>query len=321
MHALLGLHHVTAIASDPQRNIDFYTELLGLRMVKKTVNFDDPQTYHFYYGDDAGTPGTILTFFPWVGAHRGRPGAGETLATAFRVPAGSLDYWADRLGAAGVLAERTEDRFGAHVLRLRDPDGMALELVEDAQVEAELRSSRWSDVAPHAALNGFHSVTLAVRSATATAEVLVAMGYRQQCTEANRIRFVLDAESRAGIVDLLVDADLGYGRPGAGCVHHIAFRVQDDEDQLAWREHLIAAGQHPTPVRDRNYFHSIYFREPGGVLFELATDPPGFAVDEPLESLGEALKLPVWIEEHRELLEKSLPSVQLPGVGQGIAHG
>jgi glyoxalase family protein len=320
MQPIPGLHHITAIASDPQRNVDFYTEVLGLRLVKKTVNFDDPETYHFYYGDDAGTPGTILTFFPWKGASRGVTGTGETGATAFRAPAGSLTYWEKRLNTFSIPAERTPDRFGSSVLRFGDPDGMALEIVEDSSAAVDRKPSRWSNVEPAFALNGFHSVTLALKIAEPTAAVLRAMGFQQTGEQDNRIRFTAKGNGRASIVDLLVDSQMPTGSIGAGSVHHIAFRVTDDADQLAWSEELINAGQYPTPVRDRTYFHSIYFREPGGALFELATDPPGFAFDEPLETLGEALKLPPWIEKHRSVIENLLPEIALPVRRQEAAH-
>jgi glyoxalase family protein len=304
-----GLHHVTAYASDPQRNLDFYTQVLGLRFVKKTVNFDDPGTYHFYFGDDAGSPGTILTFFPWPHAGRGIPGAGETASTAFSVPAGSLDYWHRRLTAEGVLVEAPAPRFDEQVLAFADPDGMRLELVAHADAPPTT-PSRFADVDPSHAIRGFFGVTLLERDLAGTAATLALMGFVQTRTEANRIRFEAPGDSLGRSIDILLDPNAPYGRPGAGSVHHIAFRNQDDESQLAWRA-TIEPHLQVTTVQDRTYFHSIYFREPGGVLFEMATDPPGFALDEPLETLGEALRIPAWLEPRRASIEQRLQPIEL----------
>ncbi len=320
MNPIAGLHHVTAIASDPQCNVDFYAEVLGLRLVKKTVNFDDPGTYHFYYGDDRGTPGTILTFFPWPGAERGVAGSGETSATAFRVSRNSLSYWERRLTAASVPAELIGERFGESVLRFRDPDGMALEIIASDEAGPSPTASRWADVDAVHALRGFHGVTLCVAELEPTAAVLRTLGLRQSGADGNRFRFAAADGTAGNIVDLLVQPNQPRGHLGAGSVHHIAFRVPDDAAQSAWREHLVTQELYPTEVRDRSYFHSIYFREPGGVLFELATDSPGFAVDEPEASLGESLRLPPWLEEHRTALEKTLPPIHLPHQKTGAAH-
>ncbi len=306
---IAGLHHVTAIASDPQRNLDFYGSVLGLRFVKRTINFDDPGTYHFYFGDDAGSPGTILTFFPWPHAHRGAPGVGETSVTAYRVPGASLGYWQDRLTQAGVLVEEAPERFGDGVLSFADPDGMRLELVaSDANAP---HPARFSDVPVEHSIRGFHSVTLCEAGFESTAAVLRLMGYEQTHDTGGRFRFSAAGDAPGSHIDVLVQPQLTYGRLGAGSVHHIAFRAPDDEQQRAWREVLKQAGLDVTPVLDRTYFHSIYFREPGGVLFEIATDPPGFALDELPESLGEALKLPAWLEPKRELIERTLPPITL----------
>jgi glyoxalase family protein len=316
---ILGLHHVTAIATDPQRNVDFYTEVLGLRLVKRTVNFDDPETYHLYFGDDVGTPGTIITFFPWPGAPRGTLGAGETAATAFRALAGSLGYWQKRLHSASIPAEAAGERFGSPVLRFNDPDGTRLEII-GTDDDAAITPSRVADVpAPHA-LRGFHGVTLNERALDATAELLKLMGFQQSGQEGTRLRFVSGHAAAGRIVDVVIDSRLDYGRLGAGSVHHIAFRVPDDPSQLEWREVLASHDLHVTPVRDRMYFHSIYFRESGGVLFELATDPPGFAYDEPAESLGETLRLPPWLETRRPVLERTLPSIELPHLRPETSH-
>lgn len=307
---IVGLHHVTAIASKPQQNLDFYTEVLGLRLVKRTVNFDDPGTYHFYFGDDTGSPGTILTFFPWPHVSRGSMGVGETSATAFSVPAGSLDYWESRLAGMGIPVEREDSRLEHKVLKFIDLDGMKLELV--GQIRGpETKPARTSNVPAKHSISGFFGVTLCEAGFERTAAVLQKMGFWQVGAEGNRYRFSSASQARGSHVDVLVQPQLMYGRMGAGSVHHIAFRAPSDEAQLAWREELKGLGLDITPVLDRMYFHSIYFREPGGVLFEIATDPPGFTTDEPAESLGESLKLPSWYEPKRQLIESVLPPVTL----------
>ncbi len=306
---IVGLHHVTAIASDPQRNLDFYTEVLGLRFVKRTVNFDDPGSYHFYFGDDAGSPGTILTFFPWPRASRGSAGLGEVTKTAFSVPLGSLDYWEKRLVDDGQLVERSGRRFDEEVLTFPDPDGMKIEIVghTDAGVA---KASRFSSVPEEHAIRGFFGVTLFEQRSEETAKILDVMGFKKIAEEGNRLRFSADGDALGNHIDLLVDVNAGWGRQGAGSVHHIAFRAADDASQLEWREE-IAKYLDVTPVLDRTYFHSIYFREPGGVLFELATDPPGFEWDEPIESLGEELRIPTWLEPRRTMIEQRLPVIEL----------
>jgi glyoxalase family protein len=306
---IVGLHHVTAYASEPQRNLDFYTEVLGLRFVKKTVNFDDPGTYHFYFGDDAGSPGTILTFFPWPNAMRGTAGAGETTHTAFSVPQGSLDYWHKRLTAQGVPVEQTGRRLEEEVLTFADPDGMKLELVAHADI-VPANGSRFSDVPAEHTIRGFFGVTMLERDLKATEATLGMMGFQRLGEEGHRVRFTPQGAALGRRIDVVVDPKAGYGRPGAGSVHHIAFRTQDDESQLAWRAE-IARHLQVTTVQDRTYFHSIYFREPGGVLFEMATDPPGFALDEPLETLGEELRIPEWLEPRRTMIEQRLLPITL----------
>ncbi|GGG90521.1 ring-cleaving dioxygenase [Silvibacterium dinghuense] len=305
---IAGLHHVTAIASQPQQNLDFYREVLGLRLVKRTVNFDDPGTYHFYFGDDTGTPGTILTFFPWPRAARGQAGAGEVSHTAFSVPVGSLSYWRERLATKGQFFEE-ETRFGSGVLVFPDPDGMRIEIVEDPEAP-EARASRDADVPAEHALRGFFGVTLLERNLEATSRLLEQMGFAKAATEGDRVRFTAPGHALGRHIDLKRDPNANYGHMGAGTVHHIAFRTRDDEDELVWRGEL-ARDYNVTPVLDRTYFHSIYFREPGGVLFELATDPPGFLSDEPVETLGQTLKLPEWLEKHREEIEQRLPAIKL----------
>ena len=304
-----GLHHVTAIASDPQQNLDFYTQVLGLRFVKKTINFDDPGTYHFYFGDDSGSPGTILTFFPWPHAKRGLAGVGEVTKTAFSVPLASIDYWELRLQNEGVLVERTGKRFDEEVLTFADPDGMKIEIVGHADA-APSNAPRYASVPAEHAIRGFFGVTLYERDAEKTAALLNVMGFHKIAEEGNRQRFAAEGSALGNHIDLVIDPKASHGRFGAGSVHHIAFRATDDAAQLAWREEI---GKHVdvTPVLDRTYFHSIYFREPGGVLFELATDPPGFALDEPIESLGEALRVPAWYESSREVIEQRLIPITL----------
>ena len=306
---IVGLHHVTAIASDPQQNLDFYTGVLGLRFVKRTVNFDDPGTYHVYFGDDAGSPGTILTFFPWPRASRGLPGAGEVVRTAFSVPLASLEFWTQRLIDEGVLAERTGERFDEQVLTFVDPDGMKIEIVAHANSGA-VNAPRFASVPPEQAIRGLFGVTLSEHEAGETASILNLMGFNKVGEEGNRQRFAAEGAALGNHIDLLIDPKASYGRSGAGSVHHIAFRAKDDAAQLEWRE-IIADHLDVTPVLDRTYFHSIYFREPGGVLFELATDPPGFSLDEPIESLGEELRIPAWLESQRTSIERRLAPITL----------
>jgi glyoxalase family protein len=308
-----GLHHVTAIASDPQRNLDFYVGLLGLRFVKRTVNFDDPGSYHFYFGDNRGTPGTILTFFPWPGARRGSRGSGQVEATAFAISPDSIAYWLERLKQHHVTAEKTSTRFGEEVIRLLDPDGLLIELIAS---RSHGSVEPWADspVAAEHALRGFHSVSAALEGYEGTARLLTeSFGYRLFDESGNRFRFAsADSNASGRIIDLVCEPDAAMGRVAAGSVHHIAFRAKDQAEQLQWREHLVDLGYDVTPVVDRTYFHSIYFREPGGVLFEIATEPPGFTLDEKVEELGTHLRLPPWMEPARSQIEQSLPPIHVP---------
>ena len=309
---IAGLHHVTAMAADPQRNADFYTGVLGLRLVKKTVNFDDPGTYHLYYGDEVGHPGTILTFFPWPLARRGVQGAGQATVTSFAVPAGSLGYWTERLARLGVAADAPRRRFDDEVLTLLDPDGLRLELVARNASDADPRAP-WSNgpVPPEHAVRGFDGVTLTEWNLDVTAEVLEGtLGFRRVGEEGDRVRFAAASDGGATRVDVLAAPAAVRGRVSAGTVHHVAFRAADEADQLAWRAAVEASGLYVTPVLDRQYFRSIYFREPGGVLFEIATDPPGFTRDETVAELGTALKLPEWLEPSRERIEAELPPIE-----------
>jgi glyoxalase family protein len=307
-----GIHHVTAIASDPQRNVDFYTETLGLRMVKLTVNFDDPGTYHLYYGDESGQPGTILTFFPWPGAGRGRRGTGQVAVTSFLVPEGALDYWQDRLTRHAARPGPRQRRFDEEALAFLDPDGLQLELVVRPDVGKE---PAWdgSPVPLDYAIRGFHGVTLWENDPEPTAALLAqTMGFTPAAEAGPRFRFRGAAEGPGTVVDVVHLPDGERGRSGAGTVHHVAWRTPDEAQQLAWREALSDTGLHVTPVMDRQYFRSIYFREPGGVLFEIATDPPGFLRDESLEGLGTHLMLPPWLEARRAEIEALLPELILP---------
>jgi glyoxalase family protein len=308
---ITGLHHVTAIASDPQRNLDFYVGLLGLRLVKRTINFDDPSSYHFYFGDAAGTPGTILTFFPWPGARRGTRGSGEISATAFTIPRGSAAYWLERLKEQHVSAERAPARFGEEVIRFADPDGMLIELIESTATDEVVP---WTEGLGEHAVRGFHGVSAVLQNREETAALLTEVFAYQLIQETgNRLRFRAPGEAGIGkTIDLISAPDVQPGRTGAGSVHHIAFRVPNDEQQKAWREKLVDLGYQVSPVMDRIYFHSIYFREPGGVLFELATDPPGFAYDESIDELGANLRLPPWMEKARSEIESVLPKIIVP---------
>jgi predicted esterase/catechol 2,3-dioxygenase-like lactoylglutathione lyase family enzyme len=313
----LGLHHVTAIASDPQRNLDFYAGALGLRLVKRTVNFDDPQTYHFYFGDAVGTPGSILTFFPWPGARRGRQGAGQAGVTSFAIRPDAVGFWVERLLRHGIRfegpAKRGEGADSEQVLAFRDPDGLLLELVAHPGAE---RRPAW-DGAPgipgEQAIHGFHAAALWVERWEPTERVLVeALGFRPLREDGTTRRYAAGDGGPGRLVDLRAVGGFGAGASGAGTVHHVAFAVADGAVQLALRERVTRAGLDPTPVIDRNYFHSVYFREPGGVLFELATVPPGFTIDEPVAQLGERLMLPSQYEPHRAEIEAVLPRIHLP---------
>ena len=308
---VLGLHHITAIAGDAQRNYDFYTKVLGLRMVKKTVNFDDPKTYHFYFGDEVGTPGSILTFFPWPRVRQGKTGAGMATENGYSVPENSLEFWKDRLTRFDVSQGEIAEKFGEQFLPFRDPDGLNLELIVPKSAD---KREAWEtgEVKKEVALKGFHNVTLTLRSITATAKILTDIfDYRLLEQEGNRYRFVTDAVENAAVVDLLEEPDAAPGINAGGTNHHIAFRVKNEEILMAFREKIINAGHQITPKIDRDYFFSLYFREQGGVLFELATDNPGFSRDEPVEELGSSLKLPAQYEAHRKEIEKALPELKV----------
>jgi glyoxalase family protein len=305
---MAGIHHVTAISGRAARNLDFYGSVLGLRFVKKTVNFDDPGTYHLYYGDEIGRPGTILTFFPWEHAAPGRAGIGLTRQTTLRVPAGSIGYWTHRLLEKRVRHEASEKRFGERLLSFNDPDGVSLALVGVPAAETE---AGWSsgDIAPEHAIRGFHGVTLMLHDVSRTAAILTdVLGFTEVGREARITRFQAQDTALGGIVD--IDEIKGFldGRMGRGSVHHVAFRAPDGTVQAQMAHKLAVDHGIPTTEQmDRQYFRSVYFREPGGVIFEIATDGPGFAVDEPIASLGRELKLPSFLEPHRGEIEAALP--------------
>ncbi len=312
-----GLHHVTAIAGGAQANLSFYTGALGLRLVKRTVNFDAPDTYHFYFGDETGSPGSLLTFFPFENAAPGRIGTGMVASTAFSVPQSAFESWVARLADEGRDFDGPATRFGAQTLALTDPDGLRIELVSDPTAPTD-PAAPTGPTAPaathlptHPPIQGLHSVTLCVEASERTARLLTeTFGYEFAGAEEGRHRFRARGGGPAGLIDLLCQPDRMEGRMGAGSVHHVAFRARDEAEQRAWRDRILALGFDVTPVLDRQYFRSIYFREPGGVLFEIATDPPGFAIDEPPGSLGTALKLPPWLEARRAAIERRLPPLR-----------
>jgi glyoxalase family protein len=305
-----GIHHVTAIAGPARRNLDFYTGTLGLRLVKKTVNFDDPGTYHFYYGDESGQPGSILTFFPWEHAAPGRLGIGETQDTVFRVPESSIGYWTHRLLEKGVPHEAPAKRFGETAVALKDPDGMRIAIVGVRGIENE---PAWGDsaVPSEHAIRGLHSVSLLVAEAGPTGAILTdVFGFTEVAREGAVVRYKSKDTALGGIVDLREAGNFMQGRPGAGTVHHIAFRASSDMSQADMVAKLAQNhGIRATEQKDRDYFRAVYFREPGGLLFEIATDDPGFAVDEPANALGQSLKLPRFLEVRRNEIEARLPSV------------
>lgn len=305
-----GLHHVTVISGPAPRNVDFYVRVLGLRLVKKTVNFDDPGTYHLYYGDETGKPGSIITFFPWENAARGRVGVGETLQIGLAVPRSSIGYWTQRLLEKGVTASAPAKSFGETVITFKDADGTGLALVGVDGLEASPGFSGAEVPAEHA-IRGMHGVTLLVKEAGRTARVLEkVLGYEEIAREGALSRFRAPGDALGNVVTLHEAGNFLRGNFGAGSVHHVAFRAADDAAQAEMARILRdEIGLTPTEVRDRHYFRSIYFREPDGVLFEIATDEPGFTVDEPVETLGQALKLPPFLEGHREVIEKVLPAL------------
>lgn len=303
------LHHITAIADDPARNLAFYRDVLGLRFIKRTVNFDDPGTYHLYYGDETGTPGTILTFFPYVGAQKGRHGTGQAEEIAFAIPPAALGFWIERLGAKGIECEPPTKRFDETVLAFRDPDGLLLELVTDPGAAA-LPGYAAAGVPEEHAIRGFRGITLWLDDVAPTARVLTeVLGYQAGPVDGARHRFTHPGGGLASVIDLRSAAGFWRGAQGAGTIHHVAFRAASDAEKAESSRALAGLGLRVTPQQDRNYFRSTYFREPGGVLFEIATDDPGFLIDEPKDRLGEALMLPARYEKHRAEIEAVLPKL------------
>ncbi len=302
-----GIHHITAISGEPRAAVQFYGDTLGLRLVKRTVNFDDAGTWHLYFGDETGSPGSILTFFPWPDGHRGRTGTGQAAVTAFAVPEGSLGYWMERLGSRGVPFEGPVSRLGERAITLRDPDGMVIELVGAPVAEVPAPAS---PVPVEHAIRGFHGTTIWTDGpAPATEAVLESLGLAFVGEGEGRRRYAGSATLGRFVDHKRADGFWG-GTGGVGTVHHVAFRAPDDAAQGELRTALLGDGLQVTPVVDRHYFNSIYFREPGGVLFEVATDTPGFLIDEPAETLGTELKLPPQYEPYRDRIVASLPPLE-----------
>jgi len=302
---ITGIHHVTAMAGSAQKNIDFYTGILGLRLLKKTINFDAPDVYHFYYGDEAGNPGSILTFFPFADLTNGRHGKGMLNTTTFSVPSSSLNYWLERLKRFGIKNKPLQERFeGETVAYFEDEDGLGLELVfndKDAR-----KGFAGGPVPLEHSIKGFYSAEIWEEGYERTAALLnEQLDHRLIAEKGNRFRFAA-TDSPGNYIDILCSPDSFKGLSGSGTVHHIAFATPSQETQAEVRLKLLKRMLNPTPVLDRKYFTSIYFREPGGVLFEVATSGPGFAVDEPIDNLGNTLKLPAEYESFREQIEKSL---------------
>jgi glyoxalase family protein len=304
-----GIHHITAIAGNAKRNVNFYTNTLGLHLVKKTVNFDDPNTYHLYYGDTKGAPGTILTFFPWEGIAAGRRGARQATEIGYSIPQGSLDFWLKRMEDHNIIHNKVADKFGEQYLTVLDPDGLKLELTVAKNADSR-QPWETNEIKAENAIKGFHNITLTTNKMEPTARILTdVFGYKLLEQHVNRYRFITDTVENANIVDLVEVAGEIAGHVAGGSVHHVAFRVSDEKTLMEYRDKIAALGLHITDKIDRNYFYSLYFREPGGVLFEIATDNPGFDVDEPADQLGQNLMLPVQYESRRAEIEKTLPEL------------
>ncbi|MEO8199067.1 MAG: ring-cleaving dioxygenase [Gemmatimonadota bacterium] len=307
-----GIHHVTAIAGDPQRNLAFYAGILGLRLVKVTVNYDDPATYHFYYGDETGSPGSVMTFFPWRDAPRGRSGVGQISVTSFAIPPEAIAFWVGRLIHHGISYQGPLRRWDETVLTFSDPDGLVLELVGHPSAEERLG---WvsGPIPPEAAIRGIYGVTVLEHALDPTGPVLVdTLGFAQTHADESRFRFEAPGDGLGRIIDVHVAGGFWGGIMGVGTIHHVAYRATDDTDQHMAQAQIKAAGMSTTAVLDRHYFRSVYFREPGEVLFEIATEGPGFMVDETRNNLGTGLRLPPWLEASRSSIQTRLPSVELP---------
>lgn len=302
-----GIHHITAVAGDPKQNHQFYTQVMGLRLVKKTVNFDDPSVYHLYYGNESGNPGSILTFFPWEHLQDGDPDRGQVVAVSFSIPTGSKTFWLDHLRNQDFDIEEPFSRFGKEIIGLQDPDRLHLELVLDPKANS---IEGWSDgpIPEEHAIRGLHGATLAEENYSGAGRLLEEdLGF--QLTNQLDNRYLYETEAVFGSVIEIIDGFDLNGRPGKGTVHHIAFRVKDEDEQQSLKKKLLNKGYYLTEVKDRDYFKSVYFHEPGGILFEIATDPPGFTRDEELDKLGSSLKLPDWLEHERSVIEKELPTL------------
>lgn len=309
-NTILGIHHITAIAGDAKRNFNFYSNILGLRFIKKTVNFDDPGTYHFYFGDEIGSAGTILTFFPWgEGIQQARRGSGMASEIGYSVPKGSLDFWIERFEKYNVIYNKPSEKFGEKYVTFLDPDGLKLELIESA-TDDNRKPWETDEIKASVALKGFHNITLTLNKIEATATILTDIfGYKLIEKSVNRYRYATTAVENASIVDLVELPEEKRGHVANGSVHHVAFRVKNDESLMHFHKIISEKGLGITQQIDRQYFHSLYFREPGGVLFEIATDNPGFTVDETLENLGKDLKLPPQYESSRAEIEAHLVKI------------
>lgn len=304
-----GIHHITAMAGDPKKNHHFYTQTLGMRMVKKSVNQDDPTTYHLFYGNHNGTPGSSLTFFPWPRAAQGKAGTGEAVAVALSVPEGSLEYWSQRLEEAGINVEGPNERFGHSLIRFKDPDNIRIEIVDDKTV-GEIPYWPGSPVPESHGIRGFWGTTLKLQTAASTAPILTdLLGFTQAERDENMILYRTDAPIGNAVM-IEETSDPQQGRNGHGIIHHVAFRTKNDEELEKLRQEVARIGLHPTEIIDRHWFHSVYFRTPGGVLFEMATDGPGYDVDEDPGRLGEKLILPPWLESRRKWIESKLPEIE-----------
>lgn len=304
-----GIHHISVLAGDPKVNHDFYVNKLGMRMVKKSVNQDDPGTYHLFYGNEAATPGSSLTFFPWPRAHKGTKGTGESVNVAFKVPEGSKDFWFERLAYEDISCSEPFDIFGKQAIRFEDPDGLELDLIFDGEAKSKV-SSYESSVPLEYAIQGFESTRLLLSEADGTVDILTnILGFEEKRSNGNLTLFETDANIGGSIIIETTDEE--HGRGGRGIVHHVAFRAENEEELGQLREHVLSKGLNPTGIIDRHWFKSVYYREPGGVLFEMASDDPGYAVDEDFEHLGEKLILPPWLEPRRTLIEQTLPSLEI----------
>lgn len=303
----MGIHHISAIVGHPQENVDFYSGVLGLRLIKQTVNFDDPSTYHLYFGDKGGKPGTVITFFPWPDATQGKIGGGQVGVTSYAVPKGALNFWENRLEKFDIPYNKNS-RFKETYLTFNDPHGLHLEIVE--KEEGSINSWTFGEVTPEVAIKGFGGATLFSEKPDQTAELLEkVMGLEYVDKEGEFIRYRSTADI-GNIIDLKA-IPMERGQMGVGTVHHIAWRAIDDKDQLEWQKYVAENGYYVTSVKERNYFNAIYFREHGKILFEIATDPPGFAVDEQMSELGGKLMLPSWLEPKRREVEETLPSFEI----------